>query len=263
MRVAARPSSDIVVDGAARFRHRTAGDLGRFLRLRGDLADRAGKLLSRAGGRRHVLRRRADPLLGRARFGRDRIGGTVECRVPSSRAVAMHRATWRAPRRSTARTARSLRAICSLRCSRARLASSWVAASRSRSTALSRNTMTVRAMRPISSFASVSGIATDVSPSARFSIARARPVSGRVMLRPINKLSSRPSPTTPKPMATMIVRACVPAKPSRPRCLRLTLCRRRDDPIGYRKHLTGLDLMTARSGPGLSVLAIHSPNVSA
>src|SRR4249919_64218 len=79
-------------------------------------------------------------------------------------------------------------AITSLRCSRARPASLCVCASRSRSIMLSRNTMTVRAMSPISSRALVAGIRAVVSPSARRVMTRASPFSGRVMLRPISQL---------------------------------------------------------------------------
>ena len=50
---------------------------------------------------------------------------------------------------------------------------------------LSRNTTTVRAMAPISSRALVSGMRAAVSPSASRFITRARPSSGRVIVRPM------------------------------------------------------------------------------
>ena len=78
----------------------------------------------------------------------------------------------------------------SLRCTCVRLASAWMAASFSRSIMVSRNTITVRAISPISSCAWVAGMRALVSPSASRCITPASPLSGRVMLRPISQLKS-------------------------------------------------------------------------
>ena len=64
---------------------------------------------------------------------------------------------------------------------------------------LSRNTITVRAIAPISSVPRVAGIFTDVSPSASRFMTPASPSSGRVMLRPISQLNPSPMSTTAKP----------------------------------------------------------------
>ncbi len=83
----------------------------------------------------------------------------------------------------------SARAICAL------LTSVCVRASFSRSMMLSRNTITVRAMSPISSRARVAGMRAVVSPAASRFMTSTRPSSGRVTLRPIRKLKPRPSAT--------------------------------------------------------------------
>ena len=80
--------------------------------------------------------------------------------------------------------------IVSLRSSCARLASACVCASFSRSIMVSRNTITVRAISPISSRAWVAGMRALVSPAASCFITAARPLSGRVMLRPISQLKA-------------------------------------------------------------------------
>ena len=90
-------------------------------------------------------------------------------------------------------------AITSPRFSRSRLAAAWLWASRSRSIMVSRKTMTVRAMAPSSSRDLVAGIGAEVSPVARRVMACARPLSGRVMLRPISQLNARPINTAPQP----------------------------------------------------------------
>lgn len=97
-------------------------------------------------------------------------------------------------------------AIVSLRLSRARLASVCVWVNRSRSIMLSRNTITVRAILSISSFVCVAGMRALVSPSARRFMTEARPLSGRVMLRPIAQLKPRPSATMATPTAMMPIR---------------------------------------------------------
>ena len=97
-------------------------------------------------------------------------------------------------------------AIMSLRCSRARLASACVCERRSRSIILSRNTITVRAIAPISSRACVAGMRVLVSPSARRAMTAASPLSGRVMLRPISQLKPRPRATMAIPTAMMPLR---------------------------------------------------------
>ena len=75
---------------------------------------------------------------------------------------------------------------------------------------VSRNTITVRAMPPISSDARVAGILRRVSPLASCFIAPARPLSGRVMLRPISQLKPRPISTAAQPtqMMMFVVRDC-------------------------------------------------------
>ena len=92
------------------------------------------------------------------------------------------------------------------RCSWARPLSAWVAASFSRSTMVSRNTITVRAISPISSCAWVAGMRAVVSPSASRFITPARPLSGRVMLRPISQEKPKPSATMAMPTAMMPMR---------------------------------------------------------
>jgi len=101
-------------------------------------------------------------------------------------------------------------AMVSLRRSRARLISSSLRASSWRSIMASRNTSTVRAITPISSFARVTGIRPDVSPLASRFIAAARPLSGCVMLRPISQLKPSPSTTAmmPTQMMNFLVRLC-------------------------------------------------------
>ena len=59
--------------------------------------------------------------------------------------------------------------------------------------------MTVRAMAPSSSLALVAGMWAEVSPAASRVIACARPLSGRVMLRPISQLNASPISTAPQP----------------------------------------------------------------
>ena len=97
-------------------------------------------------------------------------------------------------------------AISSLRCACAWLASAWMAASFSRSIMVSRNTITARAISPISSRASVAGMRALVSPSASCFITPDRPLSGRVMLRPISQLKPRPNATMAMPTAIIPVR---------------------------------------------------------
>ncbi len=99
-----------------------------------------------------------------------------------------------------------VRAIVSARAICAVLASLCVRASFSRSTMLSRNTITVRAMSPISSRAWVAGMRAVVSPAARRFMAPTRPCSGWVMLRPIRKLKPRPSATMAMPTIMMPLR---------------------------------------------------------
>ena len=101
-------------------------------------------------------------------------------------------------------------ATASVRRSRSRTDFSCVTESCSRSSALSRNTITVRAIAPISSRASVAGMSTEVSPVASRFIAPDSRCSGLVMPRPIRKLSSRPTPTIamPMPMISSLVCAC-------------------------------------------------------
>ena len=66
--------------------------------------------------------------------------------------------------------------------------------------------MTVRAISPISSCASVAGMRAPVSPLASCCITPESPLSGRVMLRPINQLNPRPKATMAKPTARIPVR---------------------------------------------------------
>ena len=68
--------------------------------------------------------------------------------------------------------------------------------------------MTVRAMAPSSSLALVAGMRAEVSPAASRVIACARPLSGRVMLRPISQLNASPISTAPQPTRIMIQRVC-------------------------------------------------------
>ena len=70
--------------------------------------------------------------------------------------------------------------------------------------------MTVRAIAPISSFASVEGMSTLLSPAASLLIAPERRRSGLAMLRPMNQLRTRPRPTTamPMPMINSLVCCC-------------------------------------------------------
>ena len=81
-------------------------------------------------------------------------------------------------------------ATASVRRSRSRTDFSCVTESCSRSSALSRNTITVRAIAPISSRASVAGMSTEVSPVARRFIAPDSLCSGLVMPRPMRKFRS-------------------------------------------------------------------------
>ena len=96
--------------------------------------------------------------------------------------------------------------IVALRSSWVRPLSAWIAASFSRSIMLSRNTITVRAISPISSLACVAGMRASVSPLASRFIASASPLSGRVMLRPISQEKPRPIATMAMPTAMMPVR---------------------------------------------------------
>ena len=75
---------------------------------------------------------------------------------------------------------------------------------------VSRNTITVRAMAPISSEARVAGMRAAVLPAASCFIAPASPLSGRVMLRPISQLKPSPISTAAQPtrMMIVVVRAC-------------------------------------------------------
>ena len=94
-------------------------------------------------------------------------------------------------------------AIVSLRATCASLVCSWMVASFCRSIMLSRNTITVRAISPISSRACVAGMRAEVSPAASRFITTARPSSGRVMLRPISQEKPRPSATIAIPTMMM------------------------------------------------------------
>ena len=100
--------------------------------------------------------------------------------------------------------------ITSPRFSRSRLASAWLAASRSRSIMLSRNTITVRAISPSSSFAVLGGMRDEVSPAASRFMVPTSPSSGRVILRPIHQLKPRPIRTAAQPthMMMIFVRVC-------------------------------------------------------
>jgi hypothetical protein len=94
-------------------------------------------------------------------------------------------------------------AIVLLRSSCEWLASACFIASCSRSIMLSRNTITVRAISPISSRAPVAGIRAAVSPAASRFITAAKPPSGPVMLRPISQLNPRPIATMAMPTEMM------------------------------------------------------------
>ena len=100
-------------------------------------------------------------------------------------------------------------ATASTRRSRVALACISTAASRPRSIMLSRNTITVRAMAPISSPALIDGMAADVSPSASCFIAERKPASGVVMLRPMSQLNTKLIKTAKDAISRMRCRICV------------------------------------------------------
>src|ERR1019366_4758224 len=156
------------------------------------------------GSRRHIVGCGGDALLGGARIGRHGIGGLVEI----ARAhFELHGRPAQLAQRAFDRMLK-LRdgERVSLRCACARPASVWMAASFSRSIMLSRNTITVRAISPISSRALVAGMRALVSPAASCCITPARPLSGRVMLRPISQLKPRPNAIMAMLTAIMPVR---------------------------------------------------------
>ena len=154
-------------------------------------------------------------------------------------------------------------AMASPRCSRARAAAICSSVSRSRSIMVSRNTITVRAMTPISSDARVAGIRAEVSPAASRRIASARPLSGRVMLRPISQLNPSPIRTAAKPTQTMMlqVRDCEPESA----VAAATALKRAD---AMMSSVTGISCRSSMSidetsALTVSVLLIHSAKVSA
>ena len=153
-------------DGAPRVLHGASRDLGGAGRLLGDLSDRGGQFLDRAGGGGHVAGRGGDPLLGGAGLRGDLSAALLRWVAVTSRLLArlahlgQHVSTdilnW-----AMVATIFSLRS--SLRAAGLRPA---FAASLSRSIMVSRNTITVRAMSPISSRACVAGMRAVVSPAA-------------------------------------------------------------------------------------------------
>ena len=184
MRVAAARKLRHGLDGALRFGDGAARDLGRGRGLTGDLADRGRKLLGRTCGGCDVHRGGADALLGGARLRRHGVGRAVE--RGRGRLEPFGGATHLGERliHRILETQRSSRAMVSVRRSRSRTDFSCVTASCSRSIALSRNTITVRAIAPISSSASVAGMSTAAVARPRASASRLPGCrSGRVMLR--------------------------------------------------------------------------------
>ena len=128
---------------------------------------------------------------------------------------------------------------------------------------VSRNTITVRAMAPISSEARVAGMRAAVSPAASCFIAAARPLSGRVMLRPISQLKPSPISTAAQPtqMMMFLVRDCdavsaVDAATALKRAEAMM-----SSVIGIR--LRSSMSIDATSAPTVLVLSIHSAKVSA
>jgi hypothetical protein len=122
--------------------------------------------------------------------------------------------------------------------------------------------MTVRAIPPISSEARVAGILAEVSPSANRFITSARPLSGRVMLRPISQLNARPIRTvaTPTPMMIMLVRACDAISAVEAAVVRSLADAMISSAIGIMALV--LKSMIATGGLILSSAATHSPKVS-
>ena len=126
---------------------------------------------------------------------------------------------------------------------------------------VSRNTITVRAMAPISSCAVVSGICAEVSPSASRFITRAQSSSGRVMERPIRQLKPRPISTTARPIHRMKLRmrardaaSAMPASLELSRAAAMIL-----SASGSRFSMSRP--MTFTSGSIFSTLVIHCANV--
>ena len=164
------------------------GDFGRAVGLAGDLADRGGQFLDRARRGGDVAGGDADALLGGARLGGHRVGGAVElgrrCAPAARRRSRTLASAW-----STDISKRVMvAAMTSPRFSRSRLVSASLAASRSRSIMVSRNTMTVRAMAPSSSLACVAGMRAEVSPAASRVIAL-----GQAVQRPRDAAPDQPA----------------------------------------------------------------------
>ena len=113
-----------------------------------------------------LLGRGADALLGGARLGRHRVGRAVE--LGRGDFEPLGRAAHLAERLSTDISNAAIVAAIALAAllALARWLRPASAASRSRSIMLSRNTITVRAMAPISSSAWVAGMRAEVSPAA-------------------------------------------------------------------------------------------------
>ncbi|MCZ7643273.1 MAG: hypothetical protein M5U33_12110 [Pseudorhodoplanes sp.] len=182
------------LDGAAGFGDGARGDLGRFAGLAGDLVDRGGKFLGRAGGAGDIFGGGVDALAGGVGLGGHRVGGAVEragggFELTGGGAYLAERLLDRAFELGDAGRDgfRPLLAVASF--------FGWPAASFSRSTMLSRNTITVRAISPISSFRRVPGMSVAVLPVASTFITPARPLSGRMMLSPISQLRKGRSPS--------------------------------------------------------------------
>jgi hypothetical protein len=128
---------------------------------------------------------------------------------------------------------------------------------------VSRNTITVRAMAPISSEARVAGMRAAVLPAASCFIAPASPLSGRVMLRPISQL--KPSPISTAAQPTRMMMLLVRDSDSLSWVAAVTALDRAE---AMMPSVTGIMLRKSRSSDVTSaltvlVLCIHSAKVSA
>ena len=199
MRVAAPPSSVMVLAVRCASDDGAAGDFGRFGGLARDLADRGGELLDRACRRGDVLRGGADAAFGGARFGRHRVGRAVE--LGRGRFELLRGAAQLAERLldralGTRRWSSAI-AVAALLARARGLASGPRSAGRARSCCRGTRSRCAPSRRSRRT-RGWPGIFAEVSPSASRFITSASPLSGRVMLRPISQLKPEADQRPPR-----------------------------------------------------------------